>query len=79
MIVQIVRFHIWEDVLNADGTTADMAKLRPIFRAGGITYGSCYHGFELPRPEAFRALRQDPEVEAIVQKAQDAKKASGVP
>ncbi|KAK9421705.1 putative Flavin reductase like domain-containing protein [Seiridium unicorne] len=73
MILQVVRFHIWEDVLNEDRATADMAKLRPVFRAGGITYGTCFNGFEIPRPEAFRNVRQDPEVEAIVQKAQAAK------
>lgn len=73
MILQVVRFHIWEDVLSDDQTTADMAKLRPVFRAGGITYGTCFNGFEIPRPEAFRLIRQDPEVEAIVQKSQASK------
>ncbi|KAF3017195.1 hypothetical protein E8E14_012466 [Neopestalotiopsis sp. 37M] len=76
MILQAVRFHIWKDVLNDDRATADMAKLRPVFRAGGITYGTCFNGFEIPRPEAFRHVRENPEVEAIVQKAQATKKTS---
>lgn len=78
MILQAVRFHIWEDVLNDDRATADMAKLRPVFRAGGITYGTCFNGFEIPRPEAFRHVRENPEVEAIVQKAQASKKTSTI-
>ncbi|KAI0125518.1 hypothetical protein BJ170DRAFT_631459 [Xylariales sp. AK1849] len=76
MILQIVRFHIWDDVLDEDRATADMAKLRPVFRAGGITYGSCFNGFEIPRPDAFRNIQQDQDVENIVQKAQEAKKTS---
>jgi hypothetical protein len=79
MILQAVRFHIWDDVLNEDRATADMAKLRPVFRAGGITYGTCLNGFEIPRPEAFRHIRQDPEVDAIVQKAQAVRKTGPEP
>ncbi|KAI1340158.1 hypothetical protein F5Y15DRAFT_423180 [Xylariaceae sp. FL0016] len=73
VVVEIVRFHVWEDALAPDRATADARKLRPVFRAGGITYGSCFDVFELPRPDAFRDIRQDEAVERIVQDALAAK------
>lgn len=69
LIVQAVRFHIWEDALSEDGITADMAKLRPVFRAGGVVYGTGYNGFELLRPE-FANVEKDPEAQAVLQQAQ---------
>ncbi|KAI9367651.1 hypothetical protein BJX61DRAFT_537889 [Aspergillus egyptiacus] len=66
VIVEVVRFHIWNDAIGEDRATADMAKLRPVFRAGGITYGSCPEVFELPRPAAFRELREDPKVKSLL-------------
>jgi flavin reductase (DIM6/NTAB) family NADH-FMN oxidoreductase RutF len=59
VVVEVVRFHIWSDAVGEDRATADMRKLRPVFRAGGIMYGSCPDVFELPRPVAFRELRED--------------------
>ncbi|KAL4805157.1 hypothetical protein BDV18DRAFT_142001 [Aspergillus unguis] len=35
VVVEVVRFHIWEDALGEDRATADVTKLRPVFRAGG--------------------------------------------
>jgi flavin reductase (DIM6/NTAB) family NADH-FMN oxidoreductase RutF len=67
VIVEVVRFHIWEDALGPDLATADPKLLRPVFRAGGIIYGSCWDAFELPRPDAFRNIRKDDAVEKIVQ------------
>ncbi|KAK5718803.1 hypothetical protein LTR17_015637 [Elasticomyces elasticus] len=57
VLLQAVLFHTWQDIVSADKATVDVAKLRPIFRAGGITYGTCFQGFELARPEAYRKVR----------------------
>lgn len=56
VLAEIVQFHVWKDALSSDQATVDPSKLRPIFRAGGITYGTCLRGFELPRPEAYRNI-----------------------
>ncbi len=66
VLVEAVRFHVWEDVLGNDRATADMAKLRPVFRAGGITYGTCFRGFELPRPPAFRTIVDDEKIQELM-------------
>jgi flavin reductase (DIM6/NTAB) family NADH-FMN oxidoreductase RutF len=56
VLAEVVRFHVWKDAISEDKATVDPAQLRPVFRAGGITYGTCLTGFELPRPPAFRTL-----------------------
>ncbi|KAL2831404.1 hypothetical protein BDW59DRAFT_169679 [Aspergillus cavernicola] len=66
VVVEVVRFHVWDDALSDDRATADMAKLRPVFRAGGIMYGPCSDAFELPRPAAFRELRVDEAVQSLI-------------
>ncbi|KAK7204815.1 hypothetical protein BZA70DRAFT_268015 [Myxozyma melibiosi] len=48
-ILQGLCFHAREDVLNKDSTTLDLAKLKPVGRAGGITYLRASDGFEVPR------------------------------
>jgi hypothetical protein len=68
VLVEIVRFHVWEDALGEDRATADLRKLKPVFRGGGISYGNVFEGFEIPRPEAFRVLREDEKVLDIVKK-----------
>ncbi|KAH8892659.1 hypothetical protein GQ53DRAFT_646937 [Thozetella sp. PMI_491] len=65
ILVEIVKFHIWEDAIGADRATADIPKLRPVFRCGGIMYGTAFDGFEIPRPEALRKLRGDQKVDKI--------------
>ncbi len=67
VILEVQRFHIWDDALRADKTTALMEKLRPVFRCGGITYGTAFDGFELPRPEAFRKVRLEEKVSKILE------------
>jgi flavin reductase (DIM6/NTAB) family NADH-FMN oxidoreductase RutF len=66
VIVEVIRFHIWEDAVGADRATADIQKLRPVFRAGGIMYGACPNAFELPRPVAFRELREDGHIKNLI-------------
>ena len=45
----IKKIHVREAVLNEDGMTIDPAKLRPIARLGGTTYGRLLEGFDLSR------------------------------
>jgi len=66
VLLQAVLFHVWEDAIAQDKATVDIATLRPVFRAGGITYGVWLHGFELPRPEAYRNVREGKEVQVLV-------------
>lgn len=68
VLLRAVYFHVWQDAIGQDLATVDIAALRPVFRAGGITYGTCLHGFELPRPEAFRNVRERPEIHSLLEK-----------
>ncbi|CAK7235594.1 hypothetical protein SBRCBS47491_009349 [Sporothrix bragantina] len=52
----------WRGDPGADMATAKMEKLRPIFRAGGITYYTFFRGFELQRPPAFWMIVDTPRV-----------------
>lgn len=66
VLVEAVRFHVRQDSIADDRATVDLAKLRPVFRAGGITYGSCFQGFELPRPDSFGKMLQTDEVKRVL-------------
>ena len=66
VLVEAVRYHCRADAIGADRATVDVAKLRPCFRAGGITYGVAFDGFEIPRPEAFRKVREREDVKALI-------------
>lgn len=68
VLVEAVMFHAREDVLDAKQETVDIKLLRPVWRGGGITYGSCFDGFETPRPEAFRTLREGEVIKKILEK-----------
>ncbi|KAH7303849.1 flavoprotein oxygenase [Stachybotrys elegans] len=65
VLVEIVRFHIWRQALAEDMATADLSKLRPVFRAGGTTYGTVQSAFEIPRPPPFRNLVQSDAVNTL--------------
>ncbi|KAH9485452.1 hypothetical protein JR316_0002360 [Psilocybe cubensis] len=54
----IKKLHVREAVLCEDGITVDPAKLRPVARLGGTTYGRLLEGFDLPRP-SWRELRDE--------------------
>ncbi|KAJ7096241.1 hypothetical protein C8R44DRAFT_812509 [Mycena epipterygia] len=45
----IKKAHIHESVLDADGSSVDPRKLRPIARLGGTTYSRVLEGFDLER------------------------------
>lgn len=49
MMVEVVKFHIREDVVNEDLNVVDMDKLKPVSRLGGISYGRTVQGYELDR------------------------------
>ncbi|KAK5173987.1 uncharacterized protein LTR77_001066 [Saxophila tyrrhenica] len=66
VLLEAVLFHAWQDAVSSDKATVNLAKLRPVFRAGGITYGTCFNGFELPRPEAYRKVREGEGVQKLV-------------
>lgn len=66
VLLQAVLFHVWQDAIKEDRATVDIGVLRPVFRAGGITYGTCFQGFELPRPEAYRKVVEEQEVQALL-------------
>jgi len=69
-IVEALQFHVKEDALiggkDGEKCTVDIEKLRPVWRAGGICYGTALKGFELPRPDAFRVDREKEGVKALI-------------
>lgn len=50
-IVEGVRFHVREDLINEEQNVVDIAQLKPVSRLGGITYARVADGFEIPRPD----------------------------
>lgn len=50
-IVEGVKIHVREDLLNEEQNKVDLAGLRPVTRLGGITYARVSEGFEIPRPD----------------------------
>lgn len=73
VLLQAVLFHVWDDAIGEDKATIDIATLRPVFRAGGITYGVCLNGFEHPRPEAYRKVRERQEVQGLIKMMESGK------
>jgi hypothetical protein len=66
VLVEVVQWHVRKDIIDDKEATVDIEKLRPVWRAGGITYGVANRGFELPRPEAWRDVRGREGVEEFV-------------
>lgn len=68
VLVEALMFHVREDVLGKDPlkATANLKLLRPVWKAGGITYGTCFQGFELPRPETWRKVKDEKVVADIL-------------
>jgi hypothetical protein len=66
IIVEAVQWHARKDMINEEQSIVDLKAFRPVWRAGGITYGTAFQGFELPRPEAFRIAREKEEVKKLV-------------
>ena len=66
ILLEAVMFHVREDSIDSKRATVDISKLRPVWRGGGITYGTAFQGFELPRPVAFRQVVDTKEVKELV-------------
>ncbi|PVH96036.1 hypothetical protein DM02DRAFT_659585 [Periconia macrospinosa] len=68
VLLEVVMWHVREDLISGDPkrATADLKLLRPIWRGGGITYGTVVKGFELPRPVAWRKVKDEPGVQAVM-------------
>jgi flavin reductase (DIM6/NTAB) family NADH-FMN oxidoreductase RutF len=67
-LLEAVMFHVTEDAIDSKRETVDISVLRPVWRGGGITYGSCFRGWETPRPEAFRVLKDTKRVKDLLVK-----------
>jgi flavin reductase (DIM6/NTAB) family NADH-FMN oxidoreductase RutF len=66
VLVEAVMFHVRGDAVDEAKETVDIKVLRPVWRGGGITYGSCFSGWETPRPDSFRILRETQAVKDIL-------------
>ena len=66
ILVEAVMFHAREDAIDEKKETVDIKVLRPVWRAGGITYGTCFGGWETPRPDSFRNLRETQPIKDIL-------------
>lgn len=64
-IVEGINFHIREDVVNEQRNIIDPAKLKPVSRLGGITYGRTTQGFEMLRPDFDSESQKDEFKEAL--------------
>ncbi|KAF4627499.1 hypothetical protein G7Y89_g10660 [Cudoniella acicularis] len=72
VLAEAVMFNVQEDVIDEQRETVDIKVLRLVWRGGGTTYGNCFGGWETPRPDAFRVLRENQRVKDILQDANDA-------
>lgn len=68
VLVEAVMWHVREDIIGEDSAraTAQLKLLRPVWRGGGITYGTCLQGFELPRPATWKKVKEEKEVSDIL-------------
>lgn len=58
-LFQGINFWVREDVTNEQGTIIDPAKLKPVSRLGGISYGRTTDGFDLQRPDWDKVARKE--------------------
>lgn len=58
LIVEAVRFHVREDVINLERNSLDISKLKPVSRLGGNMYARTTDGFELDRPDYAKELEK---------------------
>lgn len=65
-------FHVREDIIDPETMIIDTAKLQPVSRLGGISYGRTTSTFELPRP-VWAAEKDREVVKTILEKDGGAK------
>ncbi|KAF1815654.1 hypothetical protein P152DRAFT_410680 [Eremomyces bilateralis CBS 781.70] len=70
VLFRAVMYHVRDDAINDRMETVDIGVLRPVWRGGGITYGSCFGGWETERPKAFRHLVEQEDVKAVLNQLQ---------
>lgn len=58
LIVEAVRFHVREDVINQERNYLDISKLKPVSRLGGNLYARTTDGYDLARPDYQKELAQ---------------------
>lgn len=51
VIGEVVRFHIWSELIKSDSNAISLAHYRPISRLGGVHYGLIRETFQMPRPK----------------------------
>ncbi|KAK6464691.1 hypothetical protein DFJ63DRAFT_311987 [Scheffersomyces coipomensis] len=51
VLVEGINFHVRDDVVNDQLNIVDIAKLKPVSRLGGITFGRTISGYEALRPD----------------------------
>jgi flavin reductase (DIM6/NTAB) family NADH-FMN oxidoreductase RutF len=67
VLFEALMYHVRDDAINEKLETVDLKVLRPIWRGGGIIYGTCFSGWETERPKAFRDLIRTERVQKILQ------------
>jgi hypothetical protein len=77
VLVEAVMFHVREDAIDDKRETVDIKVLRPVGMGQPITYGSCFEGWQTPRPGPFRELRGTEAVRDILERVKSAKNGSG--
>ncbi|KAK9459192.1 uncharacterized protein V1516DRAFT_697283 [Lipomyces oligophaga] len=66
LVLEGVAIHVREDMYDPERNIIDLAKLKPIGRAGGISYVRILEGFELPRYEFDQQLEDEPALKKVV-------------
>lgn len=68
VLIEALVFHVRGDVIAKDPlkATVDLKLLFPVWRGGGITYGTCFQGFERPRPATWRKVKNEDAVVDIL-------------
>ncbi|KAF1977327.1 hypothetical protein BU23DRAFT_659559 [Bimuria novae-zelandiae CBS 107.79] len=65
VLFEAVMYHVRDDAIDEKMKTVDIGVLRPVWRGGGITYGSCFGGWKTERPKAFRELNETQRVQSL--------------
>jgi len=70
-VIEGVRFWARDDAINDERSLIDPKVLKPMSRAGGITYGRFIDGIEIPRPD-WKKSNEGGKLEPLLNKDKDA-------
>lgn len=73
MLGRVKLFHARDDLIDGESLLVDTAKLMPVSRLGGISYGRTTVAYETPRPVWESEKERDEVKEALKQGAAKAK------